>query len=241
MVKVEVCAESVKAAITARQGGAYRVEFCYNLAEGGTTQLREQIAEARKQLPEIKLYPIIRPRGGDFFYSALEYETMRQDVIFCGEVGCDGVVFGILNSDRSVDMDRCSILVGLAHRYGMEATFHRAFDVCSDRTKALEDIISIGFERILTSGGQSTALEGVEELRKLIVQANDRIVVMPGSGVTPENVGEIITKTGCREIHGTFRNRCSAMKTTKPAWNHYDLWHTDIDKVKNVVNIAKQF
>ena len=156
MARVEVCAETVESALTAERGGAYRVEFCDNLAEGGTTPSPGQIVEARKRL-SIKLYPIIRPRGGDFLYTNIEFEIMRRDVEFCGRAGCDGVVIGMLRADGSVDMERCRELVAIARGFGMGVTFHRAFDVAADRQQALEDIISLGCERVLTSGGAATA------------------------------------------------------------------------------------
>ena len=241
MARVEVCAETVESALTAERGGAYRVEFCDNLAEGGTTPSAGQIVEARKHL-NIKLYPIIRPRGGDFLYTDLEFEIMRRDVEFCGEAGCDGVVIGMLRADGSVDMERCRELVAIAHRFGMGVTFHRAFDVAADRRQALEDIIALGCERVLTSGGAATAIEGSEELAELMKQAAGRIVIMPGSGVTPENAHRILEKTGCTEIHGTFRSRCGSLMTApKPAWAEYEVWHADIEKVKAVVQTAGTF
>lgn len=226
--------------MVAQEGGAWRVEFCDNLAEGGTTPSYGQIVEARERLA-IKLYPIIRPRGGDFLYTDLEYDIMRRDVLACGEAGCDGVVIGMLRADGSVDVERCGGLVELAHAFGMGVTFHRAFDVCSDRVGALEDIIAIGCERVLTSGGEAAALEGVDELRRLVEQAGERIVVMPGSGVTPENAAEIIARTGCSEIHGTFRSRYgSRMEALAPAWADHTVWHADIDKVRATVAAAAE-
>lgn len=238
MVKVEVCAESIESALTAQEGGAYRVELCDNLAEGGTTPSYGQIIEARECL-HIQLYPIIRPRGGDFLYSEPEYRIMRHDVVFCGEAECDGIVIGMLDADGNVDIPRCTELIELARHYGMEVTFHRAFDVAADLRSALEDIIALGCKRVLTSGGAATAEEGLAELKMLVELSNGRIVVMPGSGITPENAERIIRETGCREIHGTFRSRYgSNMIAGKPAWADYDLWHADIEKVQAVVKKA---
>ncbi len=238
MARVEVCAETVESALTAERGGAYRVEFCDNLAEGGTTPSPGQIIEARKQL-SIKLYPIIRPRGGDFLYTDTEFEIMRRDVEFCGQAGCDGVVIGMLLADGSVDMERCRELVGIARGFGMGVTFHRAFDVAADRRQALEDIIALGCERVLTSGGAATALEGVCELAALVEQAAGRIVVMPGSGVTPDNARRILEETGCTEIHGTFRSKYGSLMTApKPEWADYGVWHVDMEKVNAVVGLC---
>lgn len=241
MIKVEVCAESVRSAVTAQECGAWRVELCDNLAEGGTTPSYGTITEARKLL-NIKLYPIVRPRGGDFLYTDLEYGIMRRDVAFCGEQRCDGVVIGILTADGRVDAPRTRALVELAHGYGMGVTFHRAFDVCRDRCEALETIIETGCERILTSGGEATASEGVEELRRLVGQAAGRISIMPGSGITPENAARIVERTGCGEIHGTMRSRYpSRMDFPAPAWADHDVWHADPEKVRAVVKAVSRY
>ncbi len=241
MVKVEVCTESIASAITAQECGAWRVEMCNNLAEGGTTPSWGQIAEARERL-SILLYPIIRPRGGDFLYDNAEFEVMKRDVEMCGRAGCDGVVVGMLRADGSVDSGRCRELVSLAHGFGMGVTFHRAFDVAADRRQALEDIVALGCERILTSGGSATAEEGIAELRTLVELAGDRIIIMAGAGITPENAERIVAQTGCREIHGTFRSRYgSAMTAIAPAWSDCGVWHADPEKVRAVVKIAKKF
>ena len=201
MVQLEVCANGVNSALVAQEGGAYRVELCDNLLEGGTTPSYGQIALARKML-DIKLYPIIRPRGGDFVYSDLEFEVMKADVINCKALGCDGVVFGILTTNGAVDVERCEILLELAHP--LPATFHRAFDDASDLFQAMEDLIFLGFERILTSGAEPTAMAGVQVLKRLIEAAGERIEVMPGAGVTPDNVASLVKLTGARAVHGSF-------------------------------------
>lgn len=230
---VEVCCEGVESVVTAREAGAHRVEFCDNMAEGGTTPSAGQIWEAR-QVEGIKLYPIIRPRGGDFCYTDREFEVMLRDVEWCGAIKCDGVVIGILDKEGNVDMERCSLLVESAHDFGMGVTFHRALDVSSDLSKALEDVIELGCERVLTSGGAATALEGVDKLRELVEQAGDRITIMAGSGVTPENAALIVEGTGVREIHGTFRSRFSS-DVPHPAWAEFDVWHADEGKIRRVV------
>jgi len=201
MVQLEVCANGVNSALVAQEGGAYRVELCDNLLEGGTTPSYGQIALARKLL-KIKLYPIIRPRGGNFLYSDLEFEVMKADVQSCKALGCDGVVFGMLTADGKVDVERCKALLEIAHP--LPATFHRAFDDASDLFDALEDLISLGFERVLTSGGADTAVEGVGVLKKLIEAATNRIEIMPGAGVSPENVASLVNLTHARAVHGSF-------------------------------------
>ena len=201
MVQLEVCANGVNSALVAQEGGAYRVELCDNLLEGGTTPSYGQVALARKLL-NIKLYPIIRPRGGNFLYSDLEFEVMKADVQSCKALGCDGVVFGMLTADGKVDVERCKALLEIAHP--LPATFHRAFDDAADLFDALEDLISLGFERVLTSGGADTAVEGVDVLKKLIEAASNRIEIMPGAGVSPENVASLVNLTNARAVHGSF-------------------------------------
>ena len=241
---LEVCVDSVCNALTAQTAGAYRIEFCANLAEGGTTPSPAQIEIARKQL-HIKLYVIIRPRGGDFFYNDTEFEIMKSDIHFCGKTGCDGVVIGILNREGSVDKERNGELIGIARQYDMGVTFHRAFDRCSDLSCAMETIIELGCERILTSGGYDSAIEGVEVIRRLIEQAGERIVIMPGSGITPENAAGLIQKTGTKELHGTFRSRFpSRMQYRNEKLSRqddeYGLMLTDVEKVKQVIYIIER-
>ncbi len=231
---VEVCAESIGSALTAQEAGAFRIEFCDNMAEGGTTPSAGQILQAREML-DIKLYPIIRPRGGDFCYSDEEFAVMLRDVEFCGKAGCDGVVVGMLGRDGEVDTERCGELVSLAHSFGMGVTFHRAFDVSCDLGRALEDIIALGCERVLTSGGAATALEGVEVIHELVSQAAGRITIMAGSGVTPENAAQIVERTGVGEIHGTFRSRYDS-PVARPSWADFGVWHADAEKIKTVIN-----
>ncbi len=226
---IEVCAESVESAVVAERGGAFRIEFCDNMAEGGTTPSAGQILEARSRV-NIKLYPIIRPRGGDFVYSDAEFGVMRRDVEFCGRAGCDGVVIGILTEQGEVDRVRCAELVGIAREFGMGVTFHRALDVAADLGRALEDVIALGCERVLTSGGAETALDGVAGIAELVRQAGGRISIMAGSGVTPENAAQIIEKTGVKELHGTFRSRIES-SAPHPAWTDFSRWGADEDKI----------
>jgi copper homeostasis protein len=238
---VEVCTNSVESSLIAQNGGAYRVELCDNLTEGGTTPSHGQIEVIRKFL-NIKLYVIIRPRGGDFMYSDIEFEIMKSDIEFCGKAKCDGVVIGMLNPDGSIDTKRSRELVDIAKKYSMGVTFHRAFDRSCDLFTALEDIINIGCERILTSGGKNTALEGADIIYKLIQKADNRIVIMPGAGITPENVQELKSKTGLIEVHGTFRSRYNGSMIYRnnnignPV-EEFSIYKTDINKVREIVKI----
>lgn len=203
MITLEICASSITSALAAQEGGAIRIELCDNLYDGGTTPSPGQILTARKLL-KIKLYVLIRPRGSDFLYNDIEFETMLADVKYCIEAGCDGIVTGILKADGSIDKKRCLQLVQLAKQAGLGATFHRAFDMCADQFTAMEDIIEVGFERILTSGGKSTAIEGSRTISELVKKANGRISIMAGSGITEINVTDLIMFTGINEIHGTL-------------------------------------
>jgi copper homeostasis protein len=236
---LEICADSATHAFIAQAAGAGRIEFCAGLSEGGTTPSAAQIREARKGL-HIPLYVLIRPRGGDFLYSDLEFEIMQADIRFCGQAGCDGVVIGMLRPDGTVDAERCRELIAIARDYGMGVTFHRAFDRSCDLFQAMEAIIDLGCERILTSGGYETAIEGAGVIRQLMEKAGHRIIIMPGAGITPENAGEFIGKTGLREMHGTFRSRrAGAMqyKNTKfvRQEEEYSLLVKDAEKIKRVL------
>jgi copper homeostasis protein len=243
MIRLEICANSLTSALTAQAGGAYRIEFCDNLKEGGTTPSFGQIALARKYVT-IKLYPIIRPRGGDFLYSDLEFEIMKTDIEQCRNLGCDGVVFGILTRDGHVDKDRCTILKQAAG--DMDITFHRAFDRCANPFKALEDIIELGFSRILTSGLEANALQGAPLLAQLVKQANNRITIMPGAGVRPENLAQLIQLTGAKEYHTTAKNTFDGHMLyrdvrTGTQQEEFEIENTDFDIVKQLVDIAKNY
>ena len=163
------------------------------------------------------LYPIIRPRGGDFLYAKDEYETMLHDVKLCKQLGCDGIVIGLLNMDGTIDMARTSELIEIAYRIGV--SFHRAFDRCRDPFAAMEELIEIGCERILTSGQKPAAPDGVELIAELNKKADGRIIIMPGSGVRKENIKMIAEKTGCTEFHSSLRSKTkSSMQFIHPAF-----------------------
>jgi copper homeostasis protein len=213
--QLEVIGFNIESCILAQASGAHRIELCDNPGEGGTTPSYGFIKAARKKL-HIELYPIIRPRGGDFFYTDDEFEIIKADVQICKELGCDGVVIGMLHADGTVDKERCRQLVASAYPLGV--TFHRAFDRVKDAAQALEDIIEIGCERILTSGLQPTALEAVETIAALIKQADERIIIMPGSGVRANNILDLAKKTGAVEFHTSARmNMESKMNYTNKA------------------------
>ena len=200
--ELEVCVNSMQSALAAQQGGANRIELCDNMAEGGTTPSAGMILQCKKLL-NIPVFPIIRPRGGDFLYSEEEFGVMKLDIQFCRDAGCEGVVIGMLNADGSIDTDRCRELIALAGP--MQITFHRAFDRCNDLAKGLEDIISLGCQRVLTSGGEVNAANAVPQLARLVHQAAGRISIMAGSGVNEDNISMLALQTGARQFHSTAK------------------------------------
>jgi len=210
MALLEVAANSVASAFAAQEGGAGRVELCASLDEGGVTPSHGTIVLAREGL-NIPLYVLIRPRAGDFVYENAEVESMLDDIAHCRELGCDGVVVGALTAEGEIDADACAMFVRAAE--GMGVTFHRAFDLVPDRHEALETIIGLGFERVLTSGGMPSAVAGTPALAKLVSQAGGRIVVMPGAGIDPDNVRALREHTRAREFHASAKRRLpSAMR-----------------------------
>lgn len=201
-VKLEVVVDSVESALAAQAGGAARVELCADLLEGGITPSAGMIAAVRRALT-IGLMVMIRPRGGDFCYSAAEFAVMQHDLRVAKELGADGVVFGILTPEGTIDRPRMAELIALARP--LAVTCHRAFDMTCDLSAALEELIGLGVERVLTSGGESSALEGLEQIAALHEQARGRIAVMPGGGITERNIGKIVAATAVREVHVSGR------------------------------------
>ena len=199
---LEIAANSLASALAAQDGGADRIELCGALEVGGLTPSHGLIALTRDRL-RIPVYVLIRARAGDFVYNEGEFETMQRDIEACVTLGCDGVVLGALDADRNVDMDNCRELMRAAGRLGV--TFHRAIDVSRDPSAALEDIIALGCERVLTSGAAANAPLGALAIRKQVVQAADRIIVMPGAGVDASTVALLRAQTGATEFHASAR------------------------------------
>jgi len=191
-IRIEACVNSVESAIEAEVGGAHRVELCDNLHDGGTTPSIGSIDAAHTQL-DIDFNVMIRPRGGDFLYSDLELDIMRADVLAARAAGADGVVFGMLKADGTVNVEQSRQLVELAGP--MSTTFHRAFDMCADPLAALEDLVSLGIDRVLTSGQRPSAIEGAALIKELVEAAHQRIIVMPGVGIDATNVAHLIGLT----------------------------------------------
>lgn len=199
----EICSNSVESCIAAQDGGANRVELCAGIPEGGTTPSYGEIATAREVLKTTRLHVIIRPRGGDFLYSPIEVKTMLKDIDVAKQLGADGVVFGCLTADGEIDLPVMRELMKASE--GLSVTFHRAFDVCRDAKKALEQIIDLGCNRILTSGQQPTAELGIPLLKDLQQQAAGRIILLAGCGVNEKNISRIAKETGIQEFHFSAR------------------------------------
>ncbi|WP_266158756.1 copper homeostasis protein CutC [Dyella silvatica] len=232
---LEVAANSVASALAAQTGGAGRVELCTALELGGLTPSSALIAMTREQLT-IPLYVLIRPRAGDFLYSDLEHELMRRDIETCAALGCDGVVLGVLDAAGQVDMARCRELIAAAGPMGV--TFHRAFDLSRDPAQALEDVITLGCERVLTSGTQASALDGVGLIADLIRQAAGRISIMPGAGVTAQNIAQLAAATGAHEFHASAKRQlASGMQHLRPGLHDMQggEWRSDVEQVRALI------
>jgi len=200
---IEVCVDTVESAIAAQLGGADRVELCASLLEGGVTPSAGSIETARKCL-NIPIQVMIRPRGGDFLYSHVDFETMKRDIEAGKRLGADGVVVGILTVEGEIDKERTMELVERARP--LNVTFHRAFDMTRDPYQAMEDLIELGVDRVLTSGQAGSAAEGMRLIRSLAETARGRIAIMAGGGLNETNIGQVLAATGVREIHFSGRS-----------------------------------
>ncbi|WIH90547.1 copper homeostasis protein CutC [Brachyspira pilosicoli] len=238
--KIEICVDSVESCINAERGGADRLELCGNMFEGGTTPSYGVLQLAREMVSK-PIYAMVRPRGGDFCYNDIEFEIMKREIKLMKELKIDGIVFGILTKEGKVDKERCSKLLDL---WGTnKATFHRAIDVSSNLNEACEDIISLGFERILTSGGEANVMSGIIKLKELVEKYNDKIIIMPGSGINERNIEYINDTVKANEYHMTanktvesvmqYRNENVFMGASlRPP--EFSVKYTDENKVKNI-------
>ena len=237
---LEVCAGDIQSVKNAAAGGAARVELCSGLSEGGLTP-SEGLVRAAMQVPGIKVNVLIRPRQGDFLYSEDEVEIMLSDIRRCRGLGVNGVVIGALTPDGDVDCEICARLIEAA--CGLSITFHRAFDLVRDPMQALEDVVKLGCDRILTSGCAPSAIGGVETLKQLQQQADGRIVILAGGGVNPGNARDIIERSGVRELHASARSlveslmryRSEGISMGAPGSDEYARPETDTKIVSEIV------
>lgn len=242
---VEICADSVESACNAEVAGAGRVELCSALSEGGVTPSLGLITMVRNNI-DIDLNVIIRPRGGDFFYNDNELSVMRHDIDSAGEAGANGIVTGILTSDGNIDVERMAMLVEYA--YPMSVTFHRAFDMCRDPLRAIEDVIATGAKRLLTSGQARKVVEGVTLIKELNDIAEDKIIIMPGCGIDEFNIASVALATGAREFHlsarksfeslMSFRKKGVSMGGTA-AISEYQIRIADVERIRSVIEALK--
>jgi len=213
---IEIATTDFTTTKSAVEGGADRIELCAALTEGGTTASYGTIRKCRETF-DVQLFPIIRTRSGDFFYTDAEFDIMMNDAKLCKELGCDGIVIGLLDTNGDIDLKRTAKLIESV--YPLEVTFHRAFDRCKDPFKAMEQLIEIGCQRILTSGQKPAAPDGIDLISQLVITSDERIIIMPGSGVRKENIRELATKTGAEEFHSSLRGtQRSKMEFIHPAF-----------------------
>ena len=234
-ILIEVCCGSTDDAVEAERGGAGRVELNSSLFFGGLTPSLGSVIEAKKRL-SIPVMVMIRPRGGGFCYTEAEMAVMEHDAKLAVEHGADGLVFGILNQDGTIDIDRCRKIVELTGE--RQAVFHRAFDVTPNPLATLDQLIELGFKRILTSGQQKTVPEGADLIKKLIDHAGDRIEILPGGGIRPHNVRRIIEQTGAKQVHlSAFEQRFDPSTQTRPQITFGGALHPPEDRY-DIVNQA---
>jgi copper homeostasis protein len=238
-VMVEICAGDVESAIAAEAGGADRVELCDNLAVGGTTPSAGTIAETRRWL-SIPVHVMIRPRAGDFIYSEPEVAAMRHDIEVAKALGAAGIVLGVLTTESAIDREKTGALVELARP--LRVTFHRAFDQTRDLIEALDVLLALGVDRVLTSGGRPTAWEGIDTLAALANRAGDRLAVMAGGQLTAESVATVIRKSGISEVHlGSAASRHMQSGCTDNSRDNLNMsWdRTDAQRVAAIVAVVQ--
>ena len=244
--ELEICVFSVESAILAQKAGAGRVELCSGFAEGGLTPSAGAIRMVRK-LPDIECYVMIRPRGGDFYYTDLEFEQMHRDIEYAKSCGVDGVVLGVLQPNGHVNITRTRELV--QHAAPLKVTFHRAFDLVADPFGTLDDLVVCGCRKVLTSGQKPTAIEGIDTIKELVSYAAGRIDIMAGGGVNPENAHKFL-ETGVQALHFsakkikpsrmTYRNPEVPIMQTN-AMSDYDLLAVDVEKIRKMAEIIRMF
>jgi copper homeostasis protein len=240
-MKIEICANSLTSAINAEAGGADRIELCSELSLGGITPSSGLIELVRERL-SIDFFVLIRPRAGDFCYSEDELNVIRKDILFCKKMGCDGVVVGVLNENATINITVMQELIALARP--MKVTFHRAFDVCRAPLEALDELIELGVDRILTSGQQPTAVEGIMLLKELLIRSNQRIIILAGSGVNLQNV-EKLHDIGIQEVHFSAKKALSYSilemnNSVKLEEIPYQYWESNKDTIKKMTELIQK-
>jgi copper homeostasis protein len=236
----EACVDSLESSIAAQEGGADRVELCSDLLEGGITPSLGLIKLVYENL-KIPIMVMIRPRGGDFLYSDFEFEVMKSEIEFVKKLNVSGVVFGILNADGIIDKPRTKTLINLASP--MKITFHRAFDMTRDPFEALDDLIELGIDRVLTSGQKINSYDGIELIKRLVEKSGDKIIIMPGGGVDEKNVAVIVNQCKVKEIHASarikkesgmkYRNAQTTMSDSQEI-SEYEIMVTSIGRVNAI-------
>ncbi len=243
-MKLEICVFSIQDVLSAIRGGADRLELCASYLEGGITPSHATITETFKYFEPENVVIMIRPRGGNFIYSEAEFEVMKNDILHCKELGVKNIIFGIINKDATLDVTRNKELVELASP--MHCTLQRAFDLTLDPFIALEDAILCGFKRVLTSGQQASVLQGTTLIKQLIEKAGSRIAILPGAGITSENVLKLIEETGCTEIHTSAKmyerpDPDQSFQFREGIYDFTKLIVTDAEEVKKIKTIINQF
>lgn len=243
---IEVCASTMQSAINAQSGGAKRIELCDNLYQGGTTPGPGTLELAREMLT-IGINVLIRPRGGDFLYSEIEFETIKRDILFCKKIGCDGVVIGFLNADGTINIRQTVEAIELARP--MSITFHRAFDMTVEPFTALDQLIEMGIDRLLTAGQKNKAPDGAGLIAELVIRAGKNLIVMPGSGINENNIAWMQKTTGAKEFHLTGQKPVASLMQFRkegiflggiPQIPEYEIAETDVERIRNVVEIIDQ-
>ena len=228
---LEICANSYQSAINAQISGANRIELCSELSIGGITPSYGLLKQVINDL-DIETYVLIRPRSGNFCYSENEFEIIKKDIQICKNLGCNGIVSGILNKDNTIDIERTQQLIELSKP--LPFTFHRAFDMVSNPTEALEQLINLGVERVLTSGQQPKAIDGIEVLKALKQQAQNRIIILVGSGVSSMNA-EAFKTAGFNEIHASASQVISA--EFSPYFGNTPQTVSNINEIKAILKV----
>ena len=237
--QLEICANSLQSVINAQKAGAHRVELCAGLWEAGTTPSPATIKKSCEL--DIKVFVLIRPRGGDFVYTDLEFELIKENIKICKSLGVDGIVSGVLKPDNTIDIERTQTLIELSKP--LPFTFHRAFDLIEDQEAALKQLIDLGAQRVLTSGGKASAPEAQYQLKKLVEISNDQIIILAGGGIKSNNIGELF-KTGCKEFHMTANAIVKSPAKKGPIMLNASIaipeQNYKVSNLKEIINIKQQ-